>query len=315
MIKKILFITAILLTVWQGVSAAQKIESKKGTVKDGYNFWLAHPSDTAGPKPVVIFLHGASLCGNDLDKVKRYGTIDAIERGREIDAYVISPQNPGGSWSPRKVHEVLEWVKQNHNVDTDRIYVLGMSLGGYGAIDYAATYPDETAAALGMCGGTTVKNIADLNKIPLWIIHGTGDNAVPVQKSDRIVEVMKADDNSAPRLVYDRVPGMNHSQPARMFYLPEVYEWLFAHSLSEPERPLHESPKVNDELMSKAYTGLSGGKSSGSSKKSEASSKKSKNDKKSAKNNKKNNKKNDKKNKKGGKKNTSKQSSKKGKKK
>ena len=267
--KYCLLIVGILLTVCRPEVSAQKIQSHKGVINDGYNFWLVEPENTDTPKPVVIFLHGASLCGNDLNKVKQYGTVDAIERGRKIDAYVIAPQNPGGSWKPKKVHDILEWVKDKYKVDTNRIYVLGMSLGGYGTIDYAATYPDETAAAIGMCGGTTVKNIADLNKIPLWIVHGTGDNAVTVSHSDRIVEAMKEADKKTPRLVYDRVPGMDHSRPARMFYLPEVYEWLFAHSLDQPGRPLHKSPAVTQDFLSKAYVGTKskGSSAGGSSKK------------------------------------------------
>ena len=263
--RKIIILSLLILSFLTAEVCAQKIVAHSGKIKDGYNFWLAHPADTVGPKPAVIFLHGASLCGNDLTKVKRYGSIDAIERGREIDAYVIAPQNPGGSWRPKKVHDILDWVMANHNIDSTRVYVLGMSLGGYGTIDYAATYPDEVAAAIGMCGGATVKNIADLNKVPLWIVHGTADRAVTVAQSDRVVNAMIADNDSTPRLIYDRVPGMDHGRPARMFYLPEVYEWLFSHSLDEEDRPVHETTPVSNEFLGKAYVGLKS--KSGSSKK------------------------------------------------
>lgn len=254
--KKILIFIAFCAAVVSLSVRGQKIEAYRGVINGGYNFWLAEPVDTGGPKPVIIFLHGASLCGSDLAKVKRYGTIDALERGREIDAYVIAPQNPGGSWRPGKVHDILDWVSARHDIDSTRIYVMGMSLGGYGTIDYAATYPDEVAAALGMCGGATVKNLGDLNNVPLWIVHGTGDRAVTVKQSDRVVEAMVAANDSTPRLIYDRVPGMDHGRPARLFYLPEIYEWLFSHSLDQEDRPVHETAPVSNELLSRAYAGL-----------------------------------------------------------
>lgn len=233
-----------------------KIEAHKNVTEAGYNFWLSTPENSEEAKPAIIFLHGQSLCGNDLNKVKRYGTIDAIEKGREIDAYVIAPQNPGGSWKPEKIMDVLQWVEENYNVDTDRVYVLGMSLGGYGTLDFVATYPDEVAAAMAMCGGSTKKDLSGLNDVPLWIIHGTADNRVSISHSDRVVAAMKETDSETERLQYDRVPGMDHSRPARLFYHPDTYNWLFSHSLSYEDRPIAESFDINEKLMSEAYKGL-----------------------------------------------------------
>lgn len=261
------FLSAILLILMTaGAVMASSLTAHRGTVNDGYNFWLYNPTDQEidEPKPVVIFLHGASLCGNDLNKVKRYGTIDAIEKGREIDAFVIAPQNPGGAWSPKKVMNVLDWVSDNYNIDYDRVYVLGMSLGGYGTIDLAATYPDRIAAAIAMCGGGSVKDLSGLNDVPLWIIHGTADNAVTVAQSDKVVSAMKAaaGPTGTERLTYNRVPGMNHSRPARMFYLSESYDWLFRHTLKDKARKIHPTFAI-DNAMQNAYSNL---KRSGSKK-------------------------------------------------
>ena len=247
-----------LLTLFSSVSAnAQKLTPHRGDVPGAYNFWLytpdPSPENEEEPKPVVIFLHGASLCGNNLDRVRRYGTIDAIEKGRELDAYVIAPQNPGGSWQPQKVMKIVDWVGDNHNIDYDRIYVMGMSLGGYGAIDMAATYPDQIAAAMALCGGGTVKDVSGLNDVPLWIVHGTADRAVSVGQSDKVVNSVKKT-GDASRLVYDRVPGMNHSQPARFFYLKDTYDWLMSHSLKDENRPVNGTFDVSG--INGAYKGL-----------------------------------------------------------
>ncbi len=257
MMRKILYIT-LALVMLPLAAFAYKLNAKRGEVKDGYNFWLYEP-DSAGvasPKPVIIFLHGASLCGNDLNRVRRYGTIDAVERGRAIDAYVIAPQNPGGSWSPKRVMNVLDWVMERHSIDSSRVYVMGMSLGGYGTLDVAATYPDRVAAAMAFCGGATVKDLSGLNSLPLWIVHGTADRAVGVGQSDRVVDAMRKHDSETPRLIYDRVPGMNHSQPARFFYMQECYDWLFSHTLLDENRPITDGFNINSLMLQSAYKGL-----------------------------------------------------------
>lgn len=262
--KNKLIILIAILTAWTSVSA-QRLTAERGTVPGSYNFWFYNPEptddDEVEPKPVVIFLHGASLCGNNLNRVKRYGTIDAIEKGRKLDAYVIAPQNPGGAWNPDKIVRILDWLGDNHNIDYDRVYAIGMSLGGYGTIDLTASYPDRIAAAIAMCGGGSVKDLSGLNDVPLWIIHGTADRAVSVSQSDKVVSEIKATDHNAPRLIYDRVPGMNHSQPARMFYLKESYDWLFSHSLKDHKRAASKSFALTGDKLRSAYKDLrSGGK-------------------------------------------------------
>ena len=277
---KTILLSALSLLISIAASAGSKVEAMRNVVNGSYNYWFAQPDSTgkAEAKPIIIFLHGASLCGNDLNKVRRYGTLDAIDRGRNLDAYVIAPQNPGGAWSPSKIMKIVDYTLEHYNADPTRIYVLGMSLGGYGTIDLAAAYPDRIAAAMAVCGGGTSKKLGDHNKLPLWIIHGTADNAVGISESDKVVSAMRAADPSTPRLIYDRVPGMNHSQPARFFYLPQTYQWLMGHKLDTPNRPVGERFDILGSTH-KAYAGLNHGrKSSG---KSTAKSKTNKKDSKS----------------------------------
>lgn len=267
-------LTAIALLA-PATSHASKLEAKYGAVKNGYNFWLYQPdmAQDDEAKPVIIFLHGASLCGKDLNRVKRYGTINAIEKGRKIDAYVVAPQNPGGSWSPAKVMDVVDWIGENYNIDESRIYVMGMSLGGYGAIDVAAAFPERIAAAMSFCGGGTNHSLSNLNEVPLWIVHGIADRAISIKESDRVVSTMKADDPEVPRLHYDRIPGMDHSQPARFFYLDDCYDWLLSHSLNDEGRPV--SAKFDIAAAARhAYSGLKNTKSGASKSYKKSTSKK-----------------------------------------
>ena len=251
--KKILVFLICLLPL---CSFAQ-LYACRDSVPDGYNFWLYLPDDydaAKADKPLVMFLHGKSLCGRDLRNVLRYGSIDALRRGRVIDAVVVAPQSPG-AWNPEKLMNVYEWVQEKYPIDTNRFYVLGMSLGGYGTLDFVATYPDKVAAAIAMCGGATVKSLCGLNDLPLWIIHGTADKAVSVGCSDRVVASMcECGDTS--RLMYDRMKGVNHSQLARVFYLDQTYDWLFEHSLADSARLADKSYDISTSILKDAYANL-----------------------------------------------------------
>lgn len=258
-IKHWIFFTFFLIAATVKAEA-QSLKSFVGKVPDGYNFWLSTPKKDQGvpDKPLIIFLHGASLSGSDLNKVLKYGTLDAIKRGLNIDAYVMAPQTRG-AWSPRKVMNDLDYVlEHNNDIDTTRIYVVGMSLGGYGSIDVANAYPGRIAAALSFCGGGTGNDFSGLSQVPIWIIHGTADRAVPISRSDAVANALKKLNPDSLRLHYDRVPGMNHGQPARFFYVPQFYEWLFKHSLSDPGRPIAEGFKVDNSLSSGIYRRLPG---------------------------------------------------------
>ena len=121
--------------------------------KTTYNFWLNLPADSIlkNNPPVLIFLHGRSLSGNDLSRVKRYGVICEIEKGRKVPAVVIAPQVPSGqSWNPDLVLEVLAYIQTEYATDTNRVYVCGMSLGGYGTMSFAGKYPDKVTAGVAL---------------------------------------------------------------------------------------------------------------------------------------------------------------------
>ena len=250
--KKLLF---ILLCLMPMVSWAQ-LMSCRGFLKDGYDFWLYLPDDyeASTKKPVILFLHGRSLSGEDLDMVRQYGCINALQRGREIDAIVIAPQAQT-AWDPGKLMELYEWVKKYYKVDTNRFYVLGMSMGGYGTLDFVATYPDKVAAAMAMCGGATVKSLCGLTEVPLWIIHGTADRDVPVWKSERVVDSMRVCGDTS-RLIFDKLEKVNHTSLARIFYFEQTYDWLFSHSLTDVSRPVNRDYTMSKELLKTAYDDL-----------------------------------------------------------
>lgn len=231
------------------------LSAKKGVIKGGYNFWVYTPEDyyySQESTPLVLFLHGASLCGRNLNQVLRYGPLDAIKRGRDIPALVVAPQNPGGAWSPKKLCDILDWMAENYPHDQQRVYVLGMSLGGYGTLDFVGTYPERVAAAMALCGGCTLRDQSKLGETPLWIIHGTADRAISVRESQQVVNLMKAYGRDT-RLRYDWPKGASHGALARYFYSSKTYEWLFAHSLLDPTRSVNREFDITPNDLTNAY--------------------------------------------------------------
>ncbi|MBQ9357405.1 MAG: dienelactone hydrolase family protein [Prevotella sp.] len=231
------------------------LSAKRGVIPGGYNFWVYTPEDyyyTQESTPLVLFLHGASLCGHDLQRALRYGTVAAIKMGREVPALVVTPQNPGGAWNPSKLNDILEWMSQNYPYDHNRVYVLGMSLGGYGTLDFVGTYPEKVAAAMALCGGCTLSDQSRMGECPLWIIHGTADRAVSVRQSQDVVNRMRQAGIDS-RLRFEWLPGVSHGALARYFYTAKTYEWLFSHSLTDPGRPVRRDINITQGDLNQAY--------------------------------------------------------------
>ena len=153
------------------------------------------------------------------------------------------------------IHDVLEWTRQHYPCDSTRVYVLGMSLGGYGTMDFVGSYPDKVAAAMALCGGCSLRDVQPLGQVPLWIIHGTADRAVNVKESKKVVSALQDAHNDS-RLRYDWWPGANHGKPARMFYLKKTYEWLFSHCLADPDRPVNRDIQIHMNELTHAYTDM-----------------------------------------------------------
>lgn len=195
--------------------------------KTRYNFLVNLPSiysESADKQPIIVFLHGRSLSGTNLDRVKRYGILQAINRGKDIPAIVVAPQSTGG-WNPDDVIEVIDYVLENYNGDPSRVYVCGMSMGGYGTLDVAGKYPDRIAAAVAICGGGTLSYANNLTKVPLWIKHGSADRAVSMRESKKIYEaVKKADPNADATLTI--IKGGTHGSVERLFHQNAIYEWM-----------------------------------------------------------------------------------------
>lgn len=254
--RKYAFILLFALSLLAGPRLrADQLLAYRDSVANSYNFLLYVPDSyetSEEPLPIVLCLHGKSLAGSSLSSITRYGCIDALRRGRDINALVICPQcYSTGGWNAERLMRVVNWVMSRYRHDPDRLYCFGISMGGWGTYKFAATYPKRVAAAIAMCGGFTGE-VEPLGDVPLWIVHGTADTTTSLSYSSSIVDRM-TEAGVAERLRYTWLEGCDHSILARVFLLQQAYDWLFSHSLSDPDRAVNREIEITPRDVQLAY--------------------------------------------------------------
>jgi len=179
--------------------------------------------------PLVLFLHGAGERGGDLEKVKKHGPPKMIEKGHDFKAIVVSPQCPADSWWPREVEllaALLDKIEREYNIDKDRIYLTGLSMGGMGTFALAAHQPERFAAAVPICGRGSEAMAKKLTKMPMWVFHGEDDKVVPAEGSKTMVRLMNEKDGENAKLTL--YPGVGHNSWDKAYGDEKMWEWLFA---------------------------------------------------------------------------------------
>lgn len=190
------------------------------------------PTSTTSKMPLIIYLHGSSQRGNNLAQLKTYGMPKYLEQGGKVNAIVIAPQCPSGmlwdseDWLPK----LLKEVKGKYSIDTSRIYLTGVSMGGGGTFEIAKKYPHLFAAIAPLCAWqSSTKDLCKLKALPIWTLHGENDNVVPIQQTEAKIAVLK---KCHPNVTYTRLANEGHSihwiyeQPEQY----NLYEWLLKHS-------------------------------------------------------------------------------------
>lgn len=200
-------------------------------VKLDYLLYLPDNYQEKDAWPLLLFLHGAGERGADLDLVTVHGPPKLIAReGKKFPCIVVSPQClPGRWWEPLELIALLDDLGRRYKVDPDRIYCTGLSMGGFGAWALAARIPDRLAAIAPICGGGEVYWAGMYKDLPIWAFHGAKDEAVPLARSEQMVEAVKKAGGNAKLTVY---PQAAHDSWTTTYESPEFYEWLFAQSRS-----------------------------------------------------------------------------------
>jgi predicted peptidase len=213
-----------------GTQSAQSFHAQV-TLEVGYSYLLALPEgyEADGNKkwPLVVFLHGSGERGSNLEVLKKHGPPQLIAAGQKIPAIVISPQCPlGAIWSPHGVHALTESVMKSHRVDPDRVYLTGLSMGGFGTWETAMEYPETYAALMPICGGAGVRFVMaeKIRHIPEWIFHGEKDPVVEPAFSKRMLDVLKKLGADVKLTLY---PEAQHDSWTVTYDNPKVWAWLF----------------------------------------------------------------------------------------
>jgi predicted peptidase len=181
--------------------------------------------------PLLLFLHGSGERGDDLELVKKHGPPKLIGQGKSFPFIVVSPQCRADSrWEPFELTALLDDLEKKYKVDKDRIYVTGLSMGGFGTWALAAHTPERFAAIVPICGGGETRWARRYGKLPVWVFHGGKDTAVPVERSEEMVEAIKERDGNVKLTIY---PEAGHDSWTETYNNPKVYQWLLEHKRGE----------------------------------------------------------------------------------
>lgn len=197
---------------------------------------------------LVLFLHGMGERGKDNRRHIRHCVpplLDWLKKEKQ-HCIVMAPQCPGDatwahfdgnykdaqsltkkqkpSYPMALLLEEMDALIKKYKVDQRRIYITGLSMGGYGTFDALARRPHFFAAAMPICGGADVKTAADIKHVPMWVFHGDADRVVPPQMSRAMVKALKAAGGQPRYTEYLRV---GHNSWSATYADPEVWRWLF----------------------------------------------------------------------------------------
>lgn len=200
----------------------------------GLNYLLYLPGDYSSSSkefPLIIFLHGAGERGDDLELVKAHGIPKIVEHQNDFPFVTVSPQCPIDRWwvDPwliEALNALLDEVIAKYQVDKSRVYITGLSMGGFGTWTLAMMYPEKVAAIAPICGGGMPWMAFRIKNIPVWAFHGAKDEIVPIQRSEEMVEALKKISGNVKFTVYSEI---GHDSWTETYNNPELYRWFLEH--------------------------------------------------------------------------------------
>ena len=200
-----------------------------GSVPKTVRYLLSLPAryekDAKENWPLVVFLHGYGERGTDLEKVKVHGPTKLLAAGKSFPFILAPPQCDGPWWNPDTVKVLIDDLQKKLRIDPTRIYLTGISMGGYGTWDTACRYPDVFAAIAPICGGG-IPFLAgqNLSRMPIWCFHGAKDTVVPLSESESMVKAVRKTKNQ--KVQFTVYPEAQHDSWTQTYENDAVYEWL-----------------------------------------------------------------------------------------
>jgi predicted peptidase len=208
---------------------------KEITIKVKLNYLLYLPEEYGKADkawPLVLFLHGAGESGDDLEKVKKHGPPKLVAEGKKFPFIVVSPQSARGGWDVRALNALLDDLMANYKVDRDRVYLTGLSMGGFGTWALAAAHPEKFAAIAPICGGGNPADAKKIKDLPIWVFHGAKDPAVKLERSEVMVKALK--EAGAEHVQFTVYPEAAHDSWTETYNNPDFYEWLLKQKRGKP---------------------------------------------------------------------------------
>ncbi len=191
-------------------------------------------AETTKRWPLILFLHGAGERGKNLAIVAKHGPPKIDTSATNFPFIVVSPQCPEGKiWSNDLLLALLDEVETKYAVDTKRVYLTGLSMGGFGTWSLGLSHPERFAAIAPICGGGELITplLADRSKLttlPVWAFHGAKDPVVPVEESERMVKLLKKYEVREVKLTI--YPEAQHDSWTETYANPELFQWFLQHS-------------------------------------------------------------------------------------
>ena len=214
------------------VNGQHILEFNHGSAKHLSNKYLLFLPENYGKEkkrwPAILYLHGASVRGTNIQKVRRYGLPYKVDQEKDFPFVVISPQCiKGTKWTnANELIDLVDEVCSQYEIDSSRMYVTGVSMGGQGAWYIASQYPERFAAIAPLCGRADTSWALKLSKVPVWVFHGAKDKRCPIYYSERMVEALKALGGIIKFTVY---PKEGHDIVTRTYENAELYNWFLQH--------------------------------------------------------------------------------------
>lgn len=202
---------------------AQQVEKQS---KLGVHYWEYTPNSMQESEklPLLIFLHGMGERGNDLNKVKFHGPPSFLDDKKDFPFICISPQCPDTIyWNEELLLPFYDEIIAKYPIDKNRIYITGLSMGGFGTWKSIIAKPDLFAAAVPICGGGDPSKLESIKSLPIWVFHGAKDDVVPLIRSKEMVDGLKELGSDVKFTVY---PEATHNSWTETYNNPELYDWL-----------------------------------------------------------------------------------------
>lgn len=184
--------------------------------------------------PMIFFLHGAGERGSDVWQVAKNGPPKIAATETNFPFIVVSPQCPAGKgWSEDLLLALLDNVETNYAVDTHRVYLTGLSMGGFATWGLGLGHPERFAAIAPIAGGGSVimpygADKSELQSLAIWAFHGAKDPIVPAEESERMVNLMKR--WGVKEVKFTLYPDAEHDCWTQTYANPELYAWFLQHS-------------------------------------------------------------------------------------